>query len=245
MKLSTINGYWVPQKRFVELSLALMNAPYHPSFNNFNFNSKIPEHSILALLYNICCELTFENSNLLIKKLPPTLGSAWFSQKIIPVPSIQALIAQFHNNRNLLIDALKQETWIVSTDSVFNQILVPTSYSDECKYSEVHQINALWDTQSIHLKVKNNGNSCPLNVSMNYSPILSAYASMSDQRKLPLTLFPSYGAITGLIVPAKTEEITITASQSNSLIPTTAFYFGIGFWCLSGILLFTSFSRRD
>lgn len=237
--LSSINGYSLPTRRFGELIYALANQPYDTTINNFNFRLNEPWFPVLQKLYNICCLIAVKNKKIYMKDLKSSLGPAWFSQQIVPVKDLKELSHHLMQHRTMLKLRLKQMVWVDREDpkikSVSSQLWPQLKRrSLKCEDAKIVSTHTKLGGQQVELQVENS-DLCPLTLSMNYSSNLKAQGMDAHGKTQNLTVFPAYGALTGVLVPKGAEHIFISA---QAFVPGWAkglFYLGIVFILLTFI----------
>jgi hypothetical protein len=216
--LSNINGYWSAPRRFSELAQALKGKRYRPTYTNFVFQENSAGFRVLRQLYNVRGWLAFdEKKRIAMKRLPPTAGRAWFTGRIHSLGSFEELAQTLKTAGNRLAQVVHSQAWVIRDDPLVLAADLPADLSAEpCVDSEVLSVEATRGGQSVHVKIKNAG-ACPLVVAMNFTTNLHAHAVSPGKEESELTLFPIYGALTGVLVPTGVSEIRIEARPNLPL----------------------------
>jgi len=76
---------------------------------------------------------------------------------------------------------------------------------------------------------------CPLTVAMNFATTLESRGFHSDGREVELKLYPAYGALTGVWVPASVKKVII---QPRLILPLWSRIAWVMGWLLLAVALF-------
>jgi hypothetical protein len=210
--ISSLDAYWFPLKRFSQLAMALDKQPFHPAMVNFHFPPDTVVFEVLRQLYNVKYIATnTDNNAVTIQKTGPTAGPAWFSEKLIRTESVERLTEILTKKVGTIHRSAKQQVLIVEADPEIRNKPLPERFSPECKNSKVLSVRAEHESQLIEVKVQSTAPLCPLTIAMNFSQTLKATTGTSR-----LTIFPAYGALTGIIVPGGTEIISLRPELSRT-----------------------------
>ena len=234
--ISTIDGYWYPTTRFNELDSLLQGQLPNPLTSNVHFTIDNPAFPVLSQLYNIRFRLVpGETGSPLWEPLPPTAGPAWFSGEIAPLPTMEKLAEVLMAQRNHLALDVREQAWVIRTDPSLLELSSETT-SPICRNASVGKTS--WDekTAALFLEVETHA-SCPLTLAMNYFTGLEAEARLADGKKQRIPVFASFGALTGLWVPADTTRIQVQARAFTAWWVTLGEGVGWGLLVFAAILL--------
>jgi hypothetical protein len=96
--------------------------------------------------------------------------------------------------------------WVVADDAHVPKAL-PALVSEQCAAARVARVDAERRRGWMAVDVESPAD-CPLTLATNYAETLSATLDGPDGRKL--ALFPSYGALAGVLVPRQARRVWIT-----------------------------------
>lgn len=233
--ISTINGYLAPPKKFIDLFSAL--AGVEPSYINIYFDINLDDERFVPLryLYNVAYNIVLNaNGSLMISSLGPTLGEAWFSKSIVKMPYLSELAHTLIQNRDDLLAYTKDNLVVVGEEKEIQDFKFPASFSPDCEHAQILSIHAPHWQQNIDLKVQTQAD-CPMTISLNYVHALKAVAKNQANQWQEIPLFPSYGALVGLVVPKNTTAINIFVSlEIPTWIRVIQFF---GFFLMLGIVI--------
>jgi hypothetical protein len=234
MDISSLEGYWNPPNRFLKLYSSLNRIPYHPIRMVFRPNEE-QSFQVLQQLYNVGVDVEFVMNKLAVKDLPPSLGQAWFSEKVKKVSSADQVATELLNQGPHLSSFLQQNALIDAEDSEVAKIQFPSSETGACAHALVSDIKVQKYPASMDLKVST-PDSCPLALATNFVTSFSAVGKTKAGVWQPLGLYPVYGALTGLIVPSDVTEIRIETQAVQP--PWLGFAFYLGLFCIfAGLFL--------
>jgi len=206
--ISTVAGYWVPPRRFQRLEAASRHAKLDPNEARLTVSPEHGNFEILRHLYNICCVLRQAESGLEVADLGTTIGPAWFSASASGVEDFSQLVNTLE--KGPVEESLRQTLWAVRGPDVPNEDVLQ-SLSSDCATSRVIGVDGGADPgQVVRIRYESTGR-CPLTASMNYLSQLSGWVESADGTRQPVTLFPSYGSLTGAIVPAGEGTLVIAS----------------------------------
>lgn len=207
--ISSLNGYLNPPRRFIALIAALDGVAPDYTVNSFRFARDSASLRALAPIYNESFRVSGVPGDMHVEPLAPTAGPAWFAARIEPLPGIEAIAAALRNAGDAIVPAVRARMWIDSKDVVPGQS-IPATFSPECGKAEVLGVEAARGGQAFRVRVRTTAD-CPLALATNYATNLRA---TSGAKALPV--FPAYGALAAVIVPAGADEITI---EARAVIP--------------------------
>jgi hypothetical protein len=206
--LSTLDGYYYPSRRFLELFWALRGEPYEPSAVLLQFPSGAAWARTFDQLYNVAWmvgEREGARGQLSVWRLGPTAGPAWFSARVSRTPSIQSLADELRRSGNQLADKAHEVMWVVETDPRLPAAL-PSVVDPRCRAARVTRVDAERRRPWRSVEVESPAD-CPLTLATNYVETLRATLDGPAGREL--TLFPAYGALAGVVVPASAHRVWI------------------------------------
>ncbi len=220
--LSSLDGYFFPSGRLIALVAALRQQPYNPSA--FVLRVRPDERVAPALyqLYNVRWLARSSGAatvpgvpeaippvvpNTLgpvdVVPLEPTAGPAWFSERVVTVQSFAALAERLAAAGDSLHESVRGTVWVVGTDKAAAALPGPGGPCDTANVAAVHA-NMGGD---VAVEVRTPGD-CPLIVATNYAESLEAKVRLHGAWQ-PARLFPAYGALLGVWVPAGTTEVAV------------------------------------
>ena len=207
--IATVNGYWVPPRRFQQLEAASRRATFDPHLAQFGVGPKHPGFEVLRHLYNICCVVREGERGIEISRLDAPMGPAWFSESASRTPSFQSLIEQLESSPTL-DQALRRTLWLVD-DPDSPPATVLDEISGDCASSTILAVGPPAELGELaRIRYQSIGR-CPVTASTNYLSQLSAWLERGDGETQPVDLFPSYGSLVGAIVPEGEATLVIAA----------------------------------
>ncbi len=202
MGLSSVDGYFFPPRRFLELTAALAGKPYIPLVDNFSFGEDSPAFPVLSRLYNVGLLVRRGEGGLSVKRLEGG-APAWFAWEVKRVAGFTELAAALKAPRRP--GALLA---VVSDPKIPADF--PEKFSPACAKAKIRSLAALAD--GTVLAGVDSPASCPLVFSMNFVENLRAHR---ENRAEPLSVFPAYGALAGVLVPPGRGVIRLGAVASR------------------------------
>lgn len=201
MGLSSMDGYFFPPKRFLELTAALAGKPYNPLVDNFSFGADSPAFPVLARLYNVGFLIRRGEGGHSVEKLDGG-APAWFAGKARKVKGFKELAEVLRSN-----DFRRPFGALVIASDPKLPAGFPENFSKACARARVRSLAALPD--GTVLAGVDSPALCALVISMNYAENLRAVREAD--RSEPLTVFPAYGALAGVLVPPGKALIKVQA----------------------------------
>lgn len=219
--LSSIDGYFFPSRRFIELVTALRHQPYDASAFVLRFRPDEAAARVLFALYDVRFTAgdaartartvsvpsgvpgpgPREPWRLELQPLGPTAGTAWFAARVETVPDFSTLAARLHEAGPDLAARLHETAWLVADPATAGVIAPPP-----CGSARVLAV-AADRAGRIALDVDSPA-PCPLVVATNFAESLRARARVGESWQ-PARVFPAYGALLGLEVPAGASRIEV------------------------------------
>ena len=236
-RLSALDGYLFPNRRFVELVTALREHPYSAAAMLLRFPESYRSSWPLYRLFNVTSvvEASDPPGSLRARALVETAGPAWFSAAAIPVDSFSTLARTLRAESDVLHDRAHEVVWVVESDPVVAAAGLARLEEARCEGGRVEAIETALRGQHVRVQVAPSS-ACPLTVAMNYAEDLRAMGRARDGGVRPLVTFPAYGALLGVWVPEGMERVDIEA-----VAPKLPFALG---WRGLGILLVGMASLR-
>jgi len=222
MGLSSLSGYLNPPRRFLALEAALAGTEENLLRNYFRLDETAPSFAALQPLYNVKYGAFPEGKRLRLSPVGDTAGPAWFSASLTRVGTLTELATAVHTAGPGLAAEAHRQAWIVTSDRAVTAASLPDVVSPECARASVTNVEAAIGSQRFRLGVDSPA-ACPLTVAENFASDLTAAADGQ-----PVTLFPAYGALTGVWVPAGAHEVVI---EARAIIPwwsRAAWVLGLG-----------------
>jgi hypothetical protein len=225
--LSGLEGYAVPTRRFAALVFALRGERYGPTAVFFTMPPDDRAWPVLRQLYNVRWEApTPSAGQLTVSPLGPTAGPAWFSAALERAPDLPALAAELRAAGERLHARAVEVVWVDGSDATATG---PAASRDpRCGAARVQRVHAPRRASEIAATVTT-PETCPLTLAMNFTEDLRALAVFADGRQQPLPVFPGYGALASVIVPAGTAEVRVHIEPPR--LPWPAAWVGLGLVC--------------
>ena len=236
---SSLAGYFYPSRRFLELVSALEQMPISPTTVYFPINETSRCFSVLQQLYNVQHSLTYQDQKLNLLHLAPTLGHAWFSTHIESAQTIQEIATKLQTEVSKNTKLSAEKLHLLAADLAALPSEFPRTISEECQNAKVSDLAYERKSGSFTMTTSSTQH-CPMTLATNYFLFLQAQTE-SDER---LTVFPSSGALTGILIPPGTHQIRLSAKLEP--LPGSVFFSIAGYaLMILGILLFFIFQRTE
>jgi hypothetical protein len=220
--LSSLDGYYFPQRRFVELVCAVRGEKYKPNLLRLTLRPAFPGSRALFQLYNVAWQLDPERG---LAPLVETAGPAWFSAGLTRTPSFAALGEELLAAGDGLALRAHRTAWLVSSDPMVARAGLPDTVDSRCAQASVYRVDAPRAAPSFDALVSVAAD-CPLTFAANYAETLRATASTADGSRRTLEVYPAYGALTGVWVPAGTTAVSVEAVVPT--LPSSGVYRVVG-----------------
>jgi hypothetical protein len=211
--LSSLDGYYYPSRRFLELYWALRNQPYVSSAVLLRFPPGEAWARVFHQLYNVAWAAGAreeQRGRLGVWGLGPTAGAAWFSARLVRVPSMADLARLLRQHGDDLAERARQTAWVVEGDPRLPATL-PASIDESCSAARVKRVDAARRRAWMSIDVESPAD-CPVTLAMNYAETLRATLDGPAGRVVPT--FPIYGALTGVLVPPGAKRVWIAPRAS-------------------------------
>ena len=196
--LPSIDGVWYPPRRFLDLLGALSGAPLPPTTCVFQLTDD-PHFPVLQQLYNVHYVVTLAPRKGLGRPPAPP-GPAWFPRQV-EIAEPGDIGEKLAGAGAELPELVRSTAWLLPGDHA------PLRVDPACATARVDDVRTDHRGQTAWLQVTTPA-SCPLVVSTNYVSTLHARAEI-DGRVTELEVFPIDIALTGVVVPPGTTQITL------------------------------------
>ena len=220
--LSSLDGYYFPQRRFVELVSVLRYQPYRPSSLLLRFPPTHPSSALLGQLYNVGWTVDEEGA---VATQGPTAGPAWFSAGIARTWRYQDLREELRRPTDGLHAMAHRTLWLMADDLQVWRAHLPKALDPRCAEAAVLGVEARRGDNGARARVRTAAE-CPLTFAMNYAESLRGTAVLGDGRHVAAPVFPAYGALAGAWVPAGATEVRVEAVAT--VLPLAALWRAAG-----------------
>jgi hypothetical protein len=208
--LSSLDGYYFPQRRFVELVNTLRYQPYLPNSLLLRFPPTHESSLLLYQLYNVAWSVDADGT---VRPQGPTAGPAWFSAGLARTWRYQDLREELRRPADGLHAMAHRTLWLMADDLHVWRAHLPEAADPLCAQARVLGVDARRGDNGARAAVQAPAD-CPLTFAMNYAENLRATAVMPEGQ-VPARLFPAYGALAGVWVPRGATEIRVDAAPGS------------------------------
>jgi hypothetical protein len=236
--LSSLDGYYFPQRRLVELMCATRGQAYQPNSLLLRFPPERPSSRALFQLYDVAWRLDESGE---VRPLIGTAGAAWFAPRLIRAESFTALGHQLVALRDDLAPLARRAAWLVAGDPMVARARLPDTVDARCGEARVDGVETPAGAAVAIARVSSPAD-CPLTFALNYAETLEATARMGDGGTRAAVVFPSYGALAGVWVPSGATEVRLTARVPEP--PLAALWPALGAAMLAWISMYSPRRRR-
>ena len=229
-RLSSLEGYFFPSRRFVELVCALRGQSYQPNQLIVRLPEDHPTSRPLFQLYDVGWRIRTgpgESRALEVSPLPMPAGPAWFSADFMRTTSFASIGRALLRLGDRVGELAHQRMWLVTDDPAVRAAPLPQVVDGRCAAARVIEVKASRGGRGASATVSVPAD-CPLTFAMSYAETLRATAVGPGGRR-PAAVLPAYGSLTGVWVPQGTEEVVVEAVPPAAPWPTA--------WILSGLLV--------
>jgi hypothetical protein len=231
-RLSSVDGYAVPTRRFSALVYQLRGERYEPTANFFRTSALDPAQPVLRQLYNVTDRVVLEPSQRLgLAPLGPTAGPAWFSASVAATENLPALARELRGAGDQLHARVHDVLWRDSADRLAAGAALPLALDARCRDARVVAVHAPRRSAQIVAEVATAA-ACPLTFATNFTEELRAAAVLDGGRRIALPVFPSYGALASVLVPGGATAIELRAEPVR--LPGTSAWIVLGLACCAG-----------
>jgi hypothetical protein len=203
--LSSLDGYYFPQRRFVELVNTLRYQPYQPNSLLLRFPPTHPSSLMLFQLYNVAWAVREDGT---VTPQGPTAGAAWFSAGIARTWRYQDLREELRRPPDGLHNMARRTLWLMADDLHVWRAHLPEALDPLCAEAALLGVEA--PPGGTARAQVNAPADCPLTFAMNYADTLRATA-IGSAGSAPATVFPAFGALAAVWVPRGTREVRVEA----------------------------------
>ena len=237
--LSSLDGYYFPQRRFVELVNALRGQPYRPNSLLLRFPPTHPSSYPLYQLYDVRSIVNEDGS---VRTLVPTAGPAWFSAAFETSASYGDLASALLSQGRDLARVTHRKAWILPNDPLVLSASLPASLNPGCAEARVLGVDSGHSGFLLKAKVRTAA-ACPLTFATNYAETLRATLFLVNGRPVPAAVFPVYGALAGVWVAPGTTEVRLAVEPRE--IPLAGLWSGLGLVLLIGAAVAAALDGRS
>jgi hypothetical protein len=219
--LSSLDGYYFPQRRFVELVSVLRYQPYHPNALLLRFPATHPSSLLLDQLYNVAWTVDEQGH---VAAQGPTAGPAWFSAGIARTWRYQDLREELRRPADGLHNEARRRLWLMADDLHVWRAQLPERLAPACAEARVLAVDAPRGAVArarVHAPAD-----CPLTFATNYAENLHGRAVMEDGGAAAARVFPAYGALAAVWVPRGAAEVHLFAAPV--VLPVAPLWRGLG-----------------
>jgi hypothetical protein len=207
--LSSLDGYYFPQRRFVELVNTLRYQPYLPNSLLLRFPPTHASSLMLYQLYNVAWRVDADGT---VRRQGPTAGAAWFSAGLARTWRYQDLREELRRPADGLHTMARRTLWLMADDLHVWRAHLPEATDPLCTQAQVLGVEARWGDNGARARVRAPAD-CPLTFAMNYAENLRASAVLPEG-SVPARVFPAYGALAGVWVPRGATQIRVEAAPT-------------------------------
>jgi hypothetical protein len=210
--LSSLEGYYAPSRRFGTLLYALRGSPYEPTRSYFRIHPDEPAFIALRQLYNVRWRLRrppHPGAAPKVLDFGPTAGPAWFSASVSRVADLAKLGDELRAGGGELHRLARETLWLVAADPAAARAPLPALLDAACARARVIAVAAEMHRQRVVADVETEAD-CPLTFAMNFAETLKAEV-LSERGSETAEVFPAYGALAAVRVPAGARHVRIEA----------------------------------
>jgi hypothetical protein len=241
-RLSSVDGYAVPTRRFSALVYQLRGERYEPTANFFRTSALDPAQPVLRQLYNVTDRVALEPSQrLAVAPLGPTAGPAWFSASVAATEDLPSLARELRGAGDQLHARVRDVLWRDGADRLAAGAALPLPLDARCREARVVAVHAPPRGAQIIAEVATAA-ACPLTFATNFTEELRAAAVLDGGRRIALAVFPSYGTLASVLVPGGATAIELRAEPVR--LPGTSAWVVLGLACCIGAAWLTCARAR-
>ena len=166
---------------------------------------------VLRQLYHVLWHVTVvSREQLALTSLGPAPGPAWFSASVARVPDLPALVQELTGAGERLDQRALEVLSLDGADPLAAAARRPATDDRRCRDARVVEVKAPPRGREVVARTETAAE-CPLTFAMNFTEDLRATATLADGRRLPAPVFPGYGALASVTVPAGAVEVRVEA----------------------------------
>jgi hypothetical protein len=236
-RLSSLDGYGTPTRRFSQLVFALRSDRYEPTAIFFKLPAGDPAFAVLRQLYNVGWNVTRPApGQLALSPLGPTAGSAWFSASTVRLENLAAVARELRGAGETLGRRTKEVLWIDDSDLLAARADVPATIDERCREARILAVDAPHRGHAIVATISTDA-TCPFTFATNFTEDLRVTVVLASGRRAALNPFPGYGALTSVIAPAMATEIRLQAEPPRLPLAIGWVALGLACWGAAGWLI--------
>lgn len=207
-RVSTLDGNWIPPRRFLQLEAALRHREAHPATVYWSFQPDHEGYETLRNLFNVSFIVRTTTQPPKVESLGPTMGPAWFSDGVEEVGSYKELVEFIKPGSNLHRRLKHRAFYVVEGEKDRPQW---PAFSANCSLSQVVDAKGFLVGEKVaEVSVQSVG-LCPISFSLGFSSHLRALLVRENHSTDQVQLFPVYGALTGAVIPQGKHKIILEA----------------------------------
>lgn len=209
--LSSLDGYEVPTRRFAALLFALRGRRYEPTAMFFRLGPQEPAFRVLRQLYNVVWDVSLPSrGSMTVAEAGPAAGPGWFSASLLRTKDVESLSRELNTAGDALHGRAKEVLWLVDSDPLAVAAPLPSTVDRRCATARVVQVTASARKRDIVAEVETEA-ACPLTLATNFTEDLRATAVLKDGQEVAAPVFPGYGSLAGIVVPAGCQQVRLRA----------------------------------
>jgi hypothetical protein len=234
--LSGLEGYGVPTRRFAALLFELRGERYEPTAVFFALPPNDRAFPVLRQLYDVAWEATVPSrGRLSLNPLGPAAGPAWFSASVVRTPDLPTLVRELRASGQGLHERAASVLWLDGSDPVKPPASMQEPLNPGCRQARVVSVEATRRSEPIVVKTDTKA-ACPLTLAMNFTEDLRATRLVRGVVGPSIPVFPGYGALATVLVPADGGEIRIWAEPPRPPAGPLLFWLGLAALAASAAL---------
>jgi hypothetical protein len=236
-RLSALDGYFFPSRRFVELVSALRGQAYQPNQLIVRLPEEHASSRPLFQLYDVAWRVRAASGPagpVEVQPLTTPAGPAWFSAGFTTTESFASLGRELLAMGDSLGPRARESLWVLTADPAVAAARLPASVAAACGAARVLEVKARRGGRGASAVVDVPAD-CPLTFAMSYAETLRASATGPGGGRAA-AVFPAYGALAAVWVPRGTTEVRIEAAPPGAPLPPA--------WTIGGLLMLAAAVRR-
>jgi hypothetical protein len=226
-RLSALDGYFFPSRRFVELVCALRGQAYQPNQLIVRMPEDHPTSRPMFQLYDVAWRVRASGSAVEVTPLTRPAGPAWFSGGFTRAASFASLGHDLRALGDELGRHAHQSLWLVASDPRVAAARLPASVDPACRGARVLEVRARRGEPGASARVQAPAD-CPLTFAVSYAETLKARVTAGDGRDREVAVFPAYGALAAVWVPRGATDVRIEAVPPRLPWPGAWILLGLG-----------------
>lgn len=236
-RLSSLEGYFFPSRRFVELVCALRGQEYQPNQLIVRLPEDHPTSWPMLQLYDVGWRVrAVPGSETVVEPLTAPAGPAWFSAGFTRADSFATLGRALLPLGADLGRRAQESLWLVSADPRVAGAALPASVDPACGSAIVREVRARRGAGEVAALVDAPAE-CPLTFAMSYAETLRATVTLNGGQRRAATVFPAYGALAAVWVPRGATEVHVDAVVPSPPWPAAWIVLGLGLLVAAARLL--------